>query len=186
MSGGARLLGWAMVLLWLTWGLALEGWLAARPAIALWVPNLGLLFFLAIGARLGRKLLATKAESVGSFGLILAAVLAEGALSSLSTAAVWVGWLLVWNWQLFCRRGFDVEEIIVRPWLVGIAAWLLLLWRDLVLHMDLRAELSLTQHAAQLFDQGAWRGVLVTAVLAPMLMPLCLRLPGVQLYWQDR
>ena len=55
MSGGARLLGWAMVLLWLTWGLALEGWLAARPAIALWVPNLGLLFFLAIGARLGRK-----------------------------------------------------------------------------------------------------------------------------------
>lgn len=181
-----RLLGWVMVLVWLSWAEALEGWLAARPALSAWVPDLGLLVFLAIGARLGRKLMARKGETVGSVGLIVAAVFAEGAVSSLSTAAVAVGWLVAWNWLLFWRRGFDVEELVVRPLVAGSAALLLIGWRHLVHSADLQAELVSTQAAAHMFDAGAWHGALTTAVLAPFLMPLALRLPGVGLYWRDR
>lgn len=186
MTGGARILGWVMVLVWLAWGEAFEGWLATRGAIAAWVPDFGLLVFLALGGRLGRKLLATKNESVGSVGLIVAAVLAEGAVTSLSTAAVAVGWLGAWNWLLFWRAGFDVEAPLVRMWLAGSTALLLVWWRELVLSADLTGELVSTEAAVRAFTDGAWHGALATAVLAPLCMPIALRLPGVSLYWKDR
>lgn len=186
MSSGSRLLGWVMVLVWLAWGEAVEGWLATRPSIAAWVPDLGLIVFLAIGGRLGAKLMARRNETVGGVGLILAATFAEGAVSSLGTAAVVVGWLIAWGWLRLWRRGFDVELTLTRPWVAGTTALLLIGWRHVVLLSSTGVELDKLSASVRWFDAGAWHGALTTAVLAPLLMPVALRLPGVSLYWKDR
>ena len=175
-----------MVLVWATWLEALGGWLAARAALAPWAPDLGLLLFLAIAARLGKKLMARKRETVGTVGLVLALALADASVSSLGVAPILAGWLGVLLWQDFWRRGVDVERPLLRILIAGSAALGLLAWHHLVLGLDLSGETRGV--AAKLFpsDGGAWRSALLTAALAPLFMPLALALPGVGLFWRGR
>ncbi|MBC8451377.1 MAG: hypothetical protein H8D72_01575 [Planctomycetes bacterium] len=175
-----------MVLVFATWFEAVGGWLATRDALAPWAPDLGLLFFLAIAARLGQKLMARKRETVGTFGLVVAISWAESATSSLTPAPILAGWLGVLMWQGFWRRGVDVERPLLRILISGSAALGLLGWRHLVLGLDLADETQALGAVLALPDAGAWRGALLTAALAPLFMPFALALPGVGLYWRER
>ena len=183
---GGRTVGWLMVLVWATWLEALSGWLGARPGWGPWAPDLGLLLFLAIAARLGAKWMANKRETVGTFGLVVALSAAEGAVSSLSLAAILAGWLGSLFLQEFWRRGLDVERPLLRMSIAGGAALGLMLWHHLVLGWDLAGETRGLSASVVSFDEGSLRSVLLTAALAPILMPVALALPGVGLYWRGR
>jgi hypothetical protein len=185
-SRAGRWIGWVMLLVWATWCQGSVAWLSARPSLAAWTPDLGVLLFLAVAARLGRKLMARKRETVGHIGLLVAVVWAESANSSLGLAPILAGWMGVLIWQDFWRRGVDVEQPLLRILMGGSAALGLLLWRHLVIAMELSEETRDVVAGLQLADQGAWRGVLLTAALAPLLMPLGLALPGLGLYWRER
>jgi len=182
----ARTLGWLMVLFFVTWFESFGGWLATRASLTAWVPDLGLLFFLAIAAPLGRRLMARKRETAGTFGLVLAATLGEAASSSLAIAPQLAGWIGVLLWQGFWRRGVDVERPLMRILIAGTSALGLIVWRHLVLGLDLATEPRAVGALLQLPDAGAWRGALLTAALAPLFMPFALHLPGVGLYWRER
>jgi len=183
---GGRSIGWLMVLVWATWLEALSGWMGARPALAAWAPDLGLLLFLAIAARLGAKLMAKKRETVGTFGLVVAMSAAEASVSSLGLAPILAGWLGVLFFQGFWRRGLDVERPLLRLLIAGGATLGLLIWHHIVLGLDLAEETRKLTATVFSFDAGAWRSVLLTAALAPVLMPIALALPGVGLYWRGR
>ena len=179
MSGRRRLLGWVLLVCWLVWLQATRGWLGARVLPTAWAPDLGLLLFLAVAARLDARLLHR--QGPGYVGLVLAAAGAEVALSIQAAAPVLAGWVGVLLWQNLWRRGVDVERPLLRILIAGSAAWALVLWRDLVQGLDLAAGVAIDAPVA-LGGDGAWRGVLATAALAPVLMPLLLGLPGLGLY----
>lgn len=183
---GGRTIGWLMVLVWATWLEAFSGWLGSRPALAPWAPDLGLLLFLAIAARLGARWMANKRETVGTFGLVIAFSAAEGAVSSLSMAAILAGWLGVLFFQEFWRSGLDVERPLLRILIAGGAALGLIIWHHGVLGLDLAQETRGLAGRVIAFDSGSLRSVLLTAALAPVLMPVALALPGVGLYWRGR
>ena len=77
MSPRVRQLGWLLLLCWLTWLQAARGWLGARVLPPEWVPDLGLLLFLAVAARLDQRVMARRHETTGIAGLVLAAAAAE-------------------------------------------------------------------------------------------------------------
>lgn len=182
MSPRVRQLGWLLLLCWLTWLQAARGWLGARVLPPEWVPDLGLLLFLAVAARLDQRVMARRHETTGIAGLVLAAAAAELCISIQAAAPVLAGWLGVLLWQNLWRRGLDVERPLLRILVAGSGALGLLAWRRLVQGLDLAgSSVPLTASG-----DGAWRGVLLTAALAPVVMPALLALPGLPWYWRRR
>ena len=181
-----RMTGWLLLVCWLTWIQAARGWAGASAMSAAWVPDPALLIFLAVAARLGSRPMARRHETTGYVGLVLAAAGAELCLSIQAAAPVLAGWVGVLLWQNLWRRGVDVERPLLRILMAGSAALGLGLWRRLVQGLDLAGEAARTQAELLPAGTGAWRGVLITAVLAPLVMPLLLALPGLPLYWRGR
>lgn len=181
-----RALGWLLLVCWFTWIQAGSGWLGARVLPPAWVPHFGLLLFLAVAARLDVRLMARRNERAGYAGLVLAAAASEIALTVQAPAPVLAGWIGLLGWQNLWRRGLDVERPLLRILVSGSGAAVLLLWRTLVLDLDLAASSGPIDADFLYADAGAWRGVLLTAALAPLVMPLSLALPGIGLYWRKR
>jgi hypothetical protein len=174
-----------MLLFWSAWAQSLGGFLADGPLSPRWTPDLGLLLFLAVSARLGRKDLATSKEPAGFVGIVLISALAREAFSVQAVAPILASFIAVLFWQNTLRRGVDVERPFVRMVVVGVSGAMLLFWWHLVREVNLGA-INGGKFRITWADPGAWRGVLLTTALAPLLMPLCLRLPGLGLLWGRR
>jgi hypothetical protein len=178
-------LSWGLLLFWSAWAHALTGFLASGLMSPRWVPDLGLLLFLAVAARLGRKDLATSKSPPGFAGLVLVTLIARVAFSVQAVAPILAGLIAVLFWQNALRRGIDVERPLIRIVVVAGASLMLLAWWHFVREANLPAIKGGPAMVSWL-DDGAWRGVLLTSALAPIAMPLCLGLPGLGPLWRRR
>ena len=178
-------LSWVMLLFWSAWAQALTGFFASGLMSPRWAPDLGLLLFLAVAARLGRRDLATSKSPPGFGGLVLVTLIARVAFSVQAVAPILAGLIAVLFWQNALRRGIDVERPLIRMLVVGVASLMLLAWWHLVRESNL-PELKVGADRVSWLDAGAWRGVLLTSALAPIAMPLCLGLPGLGPLWRRR
>jgi uncharacterized membrane protein len=179
---GIREIAWFMLLFWSALAQALTGTLKTGMLSARWAPDLGLLLFLAVAARLGRKDLAAERRPVGFVGILLISVAARLAFSVQAVAPVLAGFLAVLFWQNTLRRGLDVERPLVRIVVASGAGVMLFFWWRIVRETNLGDVIG-GSGSVSWADVGAWRGVLLTSALAPILMPLCLRLPGLSPLW---
>ena len=178
-------LSWGLLLFWSAWAHALTGFLADGLLSPRWAPDLGLLLFLAVAARLGRKDLAVSKSPPGFAGLVLVTLLARTAFTVQAVAPILAGLIAVLFWQNTLRRGLDVERPLIRIVVAGGAALLLLTWWHFVREATL-TDVRGGAAAVTWRDNGAWRGVLLTSVLAPFAMPLFLGLPGLGPLWRRR
>jgi hypothetical protein len=168
---GGREIAWLMLLFWSAMIQASTGFLASGLMSPRWAPDLGLLLFLAVAARLGRKDLAASRKPVGFLGILLVSAASRLAFSVQAVAPVLTGLLAVLFWQNTLRRGLDVERPMIRILVAGGASMLLLFWWHLVREANL---IGISGEVSPVVwsDVGAWRSVLLTSALAPALMPI--------------
>jgi len=169
-----RLLAWLLLLVWSAWLASLQGALASRAGA--FVPELGLLLVVGLGARLSAR------ELQGA-----AVVVALGRLSVGvdPVPAVLAGLLAVAAVESFLRRSFDLGGPLARGATAGVYALGLGLWLQAVNALRGGGD-AVELGAAALHPAAALLLALATAVGAPLLAPVLGRLPGLALLRDER
>jgi len=159
---------WIMLTIWSSWAAAFQGLLADPGRMALWVPDLSLLLFLACAARFESGDV-TKAALVIAFGRI--------AFSVEPPAALLVGFLAISVLVLGVRSVAQVGGPFVRVSLAVVCSWCLGAWLVFV-HVVRVQRLGGGAPVELGFALDLWRGALTTGVVAILIGPTLAYLPG--------
>jgi hypothetical protein len=163
------LLAWLLVFLYALWIFALQGLLAGPRALGAWTPDLGLVFLLALGARIapGRAPLAA---------LVIA--LARSALAADPPLSLGAGYLGVAGFAGLLRSSLEIDRPLGRSLLAGISA--LALSSFWLAAGPLAGAAGAGPGASEALQAWTWPGAAASALCALLLAPLLGRLPGLR------
>jgi hypothetical protein len=158
---------WLVLVVWCAWLQAVLGRAAAEPGLGGWVPDLGLVLLLALEPRLSLRDAVLAALVVGCTRL---------AFTADAPTAVAAGLFAAVALSRALRRFVEVDGVVVRPLLAGVAA---LLGGGLAAAAHLaRSEAALGLDTLPLAGRPVLRAAAATALAALFLAPLLRRLPG--------
>jgi hypothetical protein len=161
---------WLLLFLYALWIFALQGVLAGPHGLGAWTPDLGLVFLLALGARIpaGRAPFAA---------LVIA--LARSALAADPPLSLGAGYLGVAGFAGLLRSSLEIDRPLGRTLLAGLSALMLsAFW--IAAGALARSAGAGSQLAGEAFQSWIWPGAAASALGAFLLAPLLGRLPGLR------
>jgi hypothetical protein len=166
----SRALSWVLLCLWGTWLMAWQGWLLRGHGA--WVPDLGLIFLLALATRLRHEDLPWLALAMG---VARASVAIEGAPAVLAASLALVA-------LVRCARSvIEVRGPLATALCAGGLSLCSSAWFELARAARLQSgSASMDGLPGGALPEGAWSLAVATAIAAPLLGPLLVHLPGLR------